>query len=173
MSETKKKSKERKNFKINSTSVFCATVVHCEENHYVLKKVVIYGKDEKGMLFEGEEDHVNIFDAADVELLTNIGVKNDDKIQFNAEVYKYVRQNGSEDYGLKNFSNVKKIIDYITPKEEDLLDEAIQQLVCETCLFVDRCYGFCIANEYETNKRFNLIKIAILNRQGVRCAVDE
>lgn len=96
MSETKKKSKERKNFKINSTSVFCATVVHCEENHYVLKKVVIYGKDEKGMLFEGEEDHVNIFDAADVELLTNIGVKNDDKIQFNAEVYKYVRQMNNE-----------------------------------------------------------------------------
>ena len=65
---------------------------------------------------------------------------------------------------LSNNSDVRKL---------SLLDEAIQPLVCETCLFVDRCYGFCIANEYETNKRFNLIKTAILNRRGVGCAVDE
>ena len=172
MSKKKKKNEKRKNFKINSKSIFFATVAHCGEHHYVLKKVVIYGEDEKGMLFEGEEDHVNVFDV-DVELLKSIGVKSDDKIQFNAKVYKYVRRNGSEDYGLKNLSNVEKIIDYITPKEEDLLDEAIRQLVCETCLFVDHCYGFCIANEYETSRKFNLIKTAILNRRGVGCVADE
>ena len=74
MSETKKKSKERKNFKINSTSVFCATVVHCEENHYVLKKVVIYGKDEKGMLFEGEiNDLFNTFIDSIIKFCKSIG----------------------------------------------------------------------------------------------------
>ena len=43
---------------------------------------------------------------------------------------------------------IKKIESYELPSDDDMLMQAVDQMICEVCMFNEHCYmGMCIANE--------------------------
>ena len=42
--------------------------------------------------------------------------------------------------------------------KEELMEQFVDQLICETCLFTDHCYGIdCIANQEEREAKKNMM----------------
>ena len=66
------------------------------------------------------------------------------------------------DFGLRNPENIKKIESYELPSDDELLMQSIDQIICETCMFRDHCYGeMCIANkEWRENMRESMFAMA-------------
>ncbi|MGL5531576.1 MAG: hypothetical protein ACRDCZ_06270, partial [Culicoidibacterales bacterium] len=63
------------------------------------------------------------------------------------------------DYFLENPQRIEKLETYEVPSVEDLIDQQIMQLVCETCKFHNHCSSvMCIANQADVQKRFELLK---------------
>ena len=84
-----------------------------------------------------------------------------DCLWFEADIYRYMRKSDGKliDYGLRNPDNIEKIESYEVPTDEQLIDQQIDQLVCETCRYFDHCYlGMCVANEEERKERFETLK---------------
>lgn len=102
----------------------------------------------------GKEDHVWI------ELQNFEEYEVGDCLSFTAEVYRYVKcGNGKRiDFGLRKPGNISKIDSYELPSNEELTLQAIDQIICEVCLFREHCNGFCIANpEWRAGMRQQLL----------------
>lgn len=96
-----------------------------------------------GECFDGKEDHVWM----SVERLGDYQIG--DCLEFFAEIYRYLKtSNGKQiNFGLRNPSGIKKVNSYKLPSDDDLICQGINQVICETCMFRDHCYGeMCIAN---------------------------
>lgn len=49
--------------------------------------------------------------------------------------------------------NIERVEGYSVPTDEELVDQQIEQLVCETCRCYDHCFmGNCIAYEEERQR---------------------
>ena len=121
----------------------------------LFQRIMIDGMYNDGIGFRGKEDHVWM-DAAPFA-----DYEPGDCIGFDAEIYRYMKQGNGKliDYGLRFAANVHKIDGYEVPTDEDLVNQQIDQLVCETCRYYDHCFmGNCIANEDERRKRTELLK---------------
>ena len=106
-------------------------------------KIDISGFYGDGTGFSGKEDHIWL----DLKGFENYEIG--DCISFHAEVYRYLKKgNGKKiDYGLRNPSFIKKTEEYELPTDGQLLLQAIDEIICEVCLFREHCYmGMCIAN---------------------------
>lgn len=108
------------------------------------KRIYVSGMYMDGECFEGKEDHVwmSLENFEDYQV--------GDCLEFFAEAYRYLKtSNGKQiDYGLRNPSGIKKVDSYKLPSDDDLLRQSIDQIICETCMFRDHCYGgFYIANK--------------------------
>lgn len=153
------KNKKQRDYLANgSISMFCAEVAKLTNSHCLLKNIAISGIRVDGAGYEGKEDHVNIFDSEDISALKSCNVHVGDKIYFGADVYEYKRQDGSEDFGVKNLREIEKIDEYDLPTREELIDSQIWDLVCEACLFKEKCGPMCLANPEERLKRFQILK---------------
>lgn len=157
-SNKKKKISEREYLWNDSDSDYYAKVVKINDKSCVLKNVWIDGMRHDGISFNGSEDHINLTKVKDIAEIKKHNIHINDKIRFKATVYEYTRKDGSKDFSLKNIENIYKIEDYKIPSREELIDEQIWNLVCETCLFNEKCCGFCLVNEAETEKRFKILK---------------
>ena len=94
--------------------------------------------------YEGKEDHVWM----DIQPFENYEVG--DCISFGGEIYRYLKTGSGKkiSFGIKDPYDISKIPDYELPTDEALMMQAIDQIICEVCLFHDHCYmGMCIANE--------------------------
>jgi len=108
-----------------------------------------------GTGFVGKEDHVWM-DADGFE-----EYKPEDCVLFHADIYRYMKHGNGKliDYGLRNPWDISRIESYEVPTDEELIDQQIRQLVCETCRYYDQCYmDFCMANEEEREERFQFLK---------------
>lgn len=119
----------------------------------LFKRIVLSGLYMDGLGFEGKEDHVWMDKTAFEDF------KVGDCLSFNAEIYRYLKKGNGKmiDFGLRNPSEIELIEKYEIPTDEELIDQQIDQLLCEVCLFKHQCYmGMCIANErdYEDKKAF-------------------
>lgn len=97
-----------------------------------------------GECFNGKEDHVWM----PIEEFEEFQVG--DCLEFFAETYRYLKtSNGKQiNFGLRNPSGIKKVDSYKLPSDDDLLRQSVNQIICETCMFRDHCYGgICIANK--------------------------
>lgn len=123
---------------------FKGKVLKIEKDKGILFKEIFVEFDEGcGDVVNGKEDHVWIFDCQE---FLNMGIQVGDCVKFNALAYAYKRQDGSIDFGLKAPQWIQYIPDYELPKDEDLNLQAIERMVCETCLYSEHCYGEpCIA----------------------------
>ena len=121
----------------------------------LFKRIMLNGMYGDGTGFYGKEDHVWM-DKADFEELSV-----NDCVQFEADIYRYMRKKDGKliDYGLQNPKEIRKIESYEVPTDEELIDQQLNQLVCETCRYQEQCYlGMCIANKQEREARFQLLK---------------
>lgn len=126
-----------------------------QSNKAIFNRIMINGMYDDGIGFYGKEDHVWMEkeDFAQFEP--------SDCINFNAEIYRYRRMKNGRliDYGIRKPTEITRIDSYSIPTDEQLIDQQINQLVCETCKYYDNCFmGNCIANEQERKERFNLLK---------------
>lgn len=102
---------------------------------------------------EGVEDHVWM----DIDGFEAFKVG--DRVAFSAEPYMYLKTNPGKQicFGMRDPTDIEKIADYELPTEDDMLRQAIDRIICETCLFADHCYGFCIANEEAVDRQRALL----------------
>lgn len=73
-----------------------------------------------------------------------------DCLSFGGEIYRYLKtKNGKQiSFGIREPYDIKKIESYELPSDDDMLMQAVDQMICEVCMFNEHCYmGMCIANE--------------------------
>lgn len=99
------------------------------------KRIMVEGMYPDGVCFDGKEEHVWMNIAGFEEY------KIDDSISFFAEVYRYVKtSNGKQiDFALRNPESIKKIETYELPSDEDLFEQEVSGIICETCYLSEHC----------------------------------
>lgn len=124
----------------------------------IFERIYVYAIFMNGDDYEGKEDHVWM----DIEPFENYDVG--DNLSFGGEIYRYLKtRNGKQiSFGIRNPFDISKIKDYKLPSDDDMLLQAIDQMVCEACLFNEHCYmGMCIANkEWCENMRKTFFELA-------------
>ncbi len=111
----------------------------------------------------GKEDHVWM-DISGFEEF-NVG----DSVRFSADVYMYLKTgNGRRlEYGIRNPGGIKQIDEYDLPSDEDMVMQAVDKIVCETCMFTEHCNRMmCLANKDERNARRETFYNAIKNNDS-------
>lgn len=138
-------------------TMFRGQIEKITKDNVCFKRIYIEGNCFNLECFEDKEDHVWVSRKGFEDF------KVGDCVGFLAEPYRYVRtSNGkSIDFGIKNPDMIEKVEPYELPSNEKLLEQEIDALICETCLFREHCYGFCIANEAEKKRlKKELMRIA-------------
>lgn len=105
------------------------------------KKIYVTGSYYDGDCFVGREEHIWM----DIKGFEKFNIN--DCVSFYAETYKYIKTcNGKVlDYGLRYPDDIKKIENYELPTDEELMQQAIDQIICETCWLRDHCDSiFCL-----------------------------
>ena len=99
-----------------------------------------------GSCFDGKEEHVwmsiNGFEE----------YKIGDSVSFFAEVYRYVKtSNGKQiDFGLRNPEDIKRIPPYELPTDEELIEQSVNDIICETCYLSEQCnHVYCMRPQKE------------------------
>lgn len=121
----------------------------------IFKRIMVDGIYSDGTGFYGKEDHVWMDQDGFA------GFQPGDCLWFSAEIYRYMRRGNGKliDYGLRAPAMVRKIDAYMVPTDEELIDQQINQLVCETCRYDSHCsMGNCVADERERRERFETLK---------------
>jgi len=103
----------------------------------LFQRIMVAGLYDDGTGFYGKEDHVWMDLGPFAEYAAG------DCLEFTADVYRYMKHGkGGKliDFGLSNPESIKKVDSYRVPTDEELTEQSIRQLVCETCIFHDHCY---------------------------------
>lgn len=113
----------------------CVERKNKEKGKICFKRIMVDGMYPDGTCFEGKEDHVWM-DIAGFEEY-EIG----DCVSFSAEVYRYVKTGDGKqiDFALRNPKGIKKIDAYELPSDNDLLEQAVSEIICETCYLSEHC----------------------------------
>lgn len=136
---------------------FKGTIIKKNDKRVLFDRININGFYPDGTGFRAKEDHVWL-DKHGFEIY-DIG----SHLEFNATIYRYLKTgNGkSIDFALKDPVNIRVISDYELPTSEELLEQFVNELICETCMFREHCNGFCIANQEEVDwKKQQLLQFA-------------
>lgn len=125
-------------------SIFKGRIIEVSDRYVCFSRIYVSGIYFDGDGFSGKEDHV---------WMERKGLEDyqvGDCLQFEADVYRHVKGKNEKilDYDLRNPHDIQKIASYKIPSEEDLMKQAIDEMICQTmCMHSEHCYGFCIANE--------------------------
>lgn len=107
-------------------------------------RIFVNGMYMDGQMFEAREDHVWMEEKGFEEFRPG------DKLRFYAEVYPYIKcGNGKRlDFALRNPEMIEKVNDYHLPTDNELYEQFLRELRCETCLYSDHCDGvYCVFND--------------------------
>ena len=116
-------------------------------------------REDYGGMFDGKEDHVWM-DKKGFEKF-----KVGDSVEFFAEVYRYVKTgNGKQiDFGLRNPEGIKQIPSYQLPTDEELAEQSIMMIICETCHLSEHCNRtVCMRPKKEINQLKKSMKDLIM-----------
>jgi hypothetical protein len=108
-----------------------------------------------GRMFDGKEDHVWMDKKGFEEFQPG------DSVEFFAEVYRYVKTgNGKQiDFGLRNPEGIKKVPAYKLPTDEELAEQDIRMIICETCYLGEQCNGaICLRPKKEIDSLIKTMK---------------
>lgn len=110
----------------------------------IFNRIYISGGLMDGNCYEGKEDHVWM----DIEPFEDY--QEGDCLSFSGEIYRYLKiGNGKQiSFGIRKPFDITKVEVYELPSDDDMIMQAVDQMVCEVCGFNEHCYmGMCIANE--------------------------
>ena len=119
--------------------------VDAKRGKVIFRRVMVEGMHSDGIWFYGKEDHVWM-DIAGFEQY-----QPGDCVRFTAEIYRYMRRKQGKliDYALEHPEYISSVASYEVSTDEELIDQQIKQLVCETCRYYDHCFmDMCLANEH-------------------------
>ena len=115
-----------------------------KKGRVIFKRIYISGGLMDGDCYEGKEDHVWM----DIKPFEDY--QEGDCLSFGGEIYRYLKtRNGKQiSFGIRAPYDISKIECYELPTDEDMIMQAVDQMICEVCMFNEHCYmGMCIANE--------------------------
>ena len=112
-----------------------AVVKRIKSNAILCKNVLV----EDMMSYEDDSSVIDHLWIENTPEMQKLNLKPEDKIQFEATPYIYQRKDGTYDISVENITNIQKIDSYRNPTEFTQLNHAIEQLICETCLFSPYC----------------------------------
>ena len=114
---------------------FKGCVEKITEKHICFQKIFISGMYPDGFCFEDKEQHVWM-DLSGFEAF-KIG----DCVSFHADTYRYLKTGNGKmiDFGIRNPVSVKRIDSYALPTDDELLDQMLDSIVCESCFLFDFC----------------------------------
>lgn len=110
----------------------------------IFNRIYISGGLMDGDCYEGKEDHVWM----DIEPFEKY--QEGDCLSFGGEIYRYLKtRNGKQiSFGIRKPYDISKVEAYELPSDDDMIMQAVDQMICEVCMFKEHCYmGMCIANE--------------------------
>lgn len=132
------------------------TRIDKKKGKVIFDRIYISATFMDGTGYEGKEDHVWM----DIEPFAKYKVG--DSLFFGGEIYRYLKtRNGKQiSFGIRNPSDISLIPDYELPSDDDMIMQAVDQIVCEVCMFNEHCYmGMCIANaEWREDMRKTLFE---------------
>lgn len=114
---------------------FKGCVEKISEKHICFQKIYISGMYPDGTCFEDKEQHVWM-DLSGFE-----GIKIGDSVSFCADTYRYLKTGNGKmiDFGIRNPVLVRKIGHYALPTDDELLDQMLDSIVCDSCFLFDTC----------------------------------
>lgn len=131
----------------NIPSEFMGCIEKKTRKNICFQKIYVSGMYPDGCdFFEGREDHVWM----DIRGFENFKVG--DCVSFYAEVYRYIKTGNGKvlDYSLRNPQDIKQIKSYQLPSDDDLINQSINQIICETCYLSEHCNKtYCLRNPEE------------------------
>lgn len=125
---------------------FKGRVEKVSKDHICFQKIYISGMYPDGTCFDDKEQHVWM------ELTGFEGLKVGDCVSFCADTYRYLKTGNGKmiDYGIRNPVNIRRIARYSLPTDDELLDQALDAVVCEVCYLYDVCDGQnCMVNSHQ------------------------
>lgn len=124
----------------------------------IFNRIYISGGLMDGDCYEGKEDHVWM----DIEPFEKY--QEGDCLSFGGEIYRYLKtRNGKQiSFGIRKPYDISKVEAYELPSDDDMIMQAVDQMICEVCMFSEHCYmGMCIANgEWREEMRKTLFNAA-------------
>lgn len=114
---------------------FKGTIERKTKDNICFERIFVEGMYPDGLCFDGKEEHVWMSIKGFEEY--EIG----DGVSFFAEVYRYVKtSNGKQiDYSLREPKSIKKIDKYALPTDKELAEQAVSEIICETCYLNEQC----------------------------------
>lgn len=129
----------------NIPASFKGQIEKITKKNICFQRIFVSGMYFDGTMFDGKEDHVWMEKSGFEPFQVQVG----DCFEFSAEVYRYLKTGNGKliDYSLRKPAGIKKIAAYELPSDEELMLQAMEQIICETCLFSEHCDGvFCLRN---------------------------
>lgn len=129
------------------------------------ERIMVEGMYPDGICFEGKEEHVWMDIAGFEECQTG------DCVSFHAEVYRYVKtSNGRQiDFSLRNPAGIKKIEAYELPSDDDLLEQAVTEIICETCYLSEHCNrNICLLPKGTKKERKNQMTALLKSHNSIK-----
>ena len=131
----------------NIPNEFIGCIGRKTKDKICFKRIYVSGMYSDGCdFFEGKEDHVWM----DNQGFENFGIG--DNVSFFAEVYRYIKTGNRKylDYSLRKPQSIKQVSSYQLPREEDIIRQGINQIICETCYLSEQCSKMsCLRNRKE------------------------
>lgn len=130
----------------NIPSNFKGCIEKKAKKNICFKRIYVSGMYPDGDCFKGKEDHVWM----DIQGFEDF--KAGDCVSFYADVYRYVKTGNGKvlDYSLKNPQDIERIGSYQLPSDDDLANQSINEIICETCFLSDHCNRtYCMRNQEE------------------------
>ena len=120
--------------------IFKGQIEKKNNKNICFKRIFVEGMYRDGVMFDGKEDHVWM----SVESFEKYEIG--DCVSFFAEVYRYLKTSNGKiiNYGLRKPSEIKRIASYEVPSDDELIVQSIDEMICETCFYYDKCdYTYC------------------------------
>lgn len=125
---------------------FKGNIVRKTKDNICFERIFVEGMYPDGLCFDGKEEHVwmsiNGFEEYEIG----------DSVSFFADVYRYVKtSNGKQiDFGLRNPEGIKRIPPYELPTDEELIEQSVNEIICETCYLSEQCnHVYCMRPQKE------------------------
>lgn len=149
---------------MNISLGFKGCIEKISKNNICFKRIFVEGMFPGFECFDGKEDHV---------WMSRKGFENykiGDSVSFGAEVYRYIKKSNGKslEFGLRNPEGIKKIEPYELPSDEQLIEDEISRIICETCYLREQCSFTCTCtrNQKELTKLRKSMKDMVVNRHS-------
>ena len=105
-------------------------------------------------------NHVDMYNW--VENIHINAIKEGDYVSFDADIVPYQRNDETKDLGLKNIRFIRRTNkdEYNIPTDDELIEQEIRNLVCETCVWRDHCdpAKTCVRDQDEIQSTIDYLK---------------